>query len=83
MAYQKPETDTWSDLGSGKDFKAEMKNVKEGKFSNLPEEIKESISNNIDEKGNIAFDLKSKLIFESFCDKYGLDISNAVVYYNK
>ncbi len=80
MAYEKPSSDTWSDLGSEKDFSAEMKNVKNGQFSNLPQEMRDSISKNVDEVGNITFDVKTKAKLARFTEKYGIDLKNTVVY---
>ncbi len=82
-AYKKPKTDTWSDLGSGKDFKTEIVNVKKGDYSNFPLEIRKSMKENVDNKNNISFDQLSQGVFESFCDNNGLNISNAVVYFER
>ncbi len=79
-AYEKPKEETWSDLGSEKDFSAEMKNVKHGKFDNLPKEMKDSISKNVDRYGNITFDQKTKHLLQEFLDEYEIDLRNAIVY---
>lgn len=83
MAYQKPASDTWSDLGSEKDFSNEMKNVKHGAFSNLPEEMRESIGKNVDRYGNITFDKAAKEKLNEFLDKYEIDLQNSVIYLDK
>ena len=80
VAYEKPEEDTWSDLGSEKDFTTELNNVKNGKFSQLPQEMRDSISDNIDDNGNITLDKKSKEQLAKFCEKHGITLKNAIVY---
>ncbi|MBE7706138.1 MAG: hypothetical protein E7Z91_02700 [Cyanobacteria bacterium SIG30] len=79
MAYEKPETDTWSDLGSEKDFTNEMKNVKLGYFYNMPDEMRQSISENVDRYGNITFNQKDKALLNRFLDKYDIDLRNAII----
>lgn len=81
-AYEKPETDSWSDLGSEKDFSREIKNVKHGGFQNLPIQMRESISQNVDRYGNITFDEKTKRLLQDFLDEYEIDLRNAIVYSN-
>ena len=80
MAYEKPSSDTWSDLGSEKDFSAEMKNVKHGAFSNLPSEMRETIGKNVDRYGNITFDAKTKARLNEFLDKYEIQLENSIIY---
>lgn len=75
IAYIKPEEETWSDLGKTTDMMDEMKNVVQGKFKGLPEEIKNSIRKNMDvKKGIISTDEKARLLFQKFCEKYGIKI---------
>ncbi len=80
MAYKKPSSDTWSDLGSEKDFSAEMKNVKHGAFKNLPSEMRESIGKNVDRFGNITFDEKTKSRLNEFLEKYEIELENSIIY---
>ena len=77
-----PSNNTWSDLGSEKDFSINMKMVKNGKFSNLPLEMRESISQNVDENNNITFDEKTRTMLNQAKEQYGLNIKNSISYYN-
>ena len=77
-----PKNNTWSDLGAEKDFSINIKMVKKGSFSNLPLEMRESISNNVDEDGNITFNEKGRKMLEELKKEYGLDIKNSISYYN-
>lgn len=77
IAYIKPEKETWSDLGKTTDMMDEMKNVIQGKFKGLPEEIKNSIRKNVNtEKGVISTDEKARILFQKFCEKYGIEIQD-------
>ncbi len=77
-----PGNNTWSDLGSEKDFSLNMKMVRKGHFSNFPKEMRYSISKNVDDKSNITFDEKSKKMLEEVKNEYGLEIENSISYFN-
>lgn len=77
IAYIAPMGERWSDLGSTNDLIQEMKAVKLGKYANLPLEIQDSISSNVDDRGIIYQNDKAKELFEKFCKKYGVEIQNA------
>ncbi len=55
-----PSDNTWSDLSAEKDFTTSMLSIKDGGYSNLPSEIIDSITNNVDENSNITFGDKEK-----------------------
>lgn len=77
MAYLKPEGERWGDLGKTTDLIEEMQAVKAGKYPGLPEEIKSSISENLDDRGILYQDQKTKELFEKFCKKYNIEIKDA------
>lgn len=79
-AYVKPKKETWSDLGSEKDFTQSMIAIKKGGFSNLLPEIKKSISKNVDKNHNITFDVKTKEKLQKFQQKYQINLQNAIIY---
>lgn len=77
IAYIKPEKETWSDLGKTTDLMDEMKNVVQGKFKGLPEEIKDSIRKNVDmKKGVVSTDEKAKNLFRQSLEEYGIEIQD-------
>lgn len=75
--------ETWSDLGSEKDFSDAMISIAKGSYSGLPEEIKTSITNNVDKDNNIFFDKDAKVMLEELKSEYGLDIKNTICYFKK
>ncbi len=77
------DNDTWSDLGSQKDFSKAMCDIKAGKYSNLPLEIIQSTKKNIDDKGNITFNTRSRKLFDSMVSKLNLDARNVIAYCNE
>lgn len=77
------DSDTWSDLGSQKDFSKAMQDIKRGKYSNLPYEILCTIGKNIDDKGNITFNTTSRKLFDSMVSKLNLDAQNVIAYCNE
>ncbi len=79
MAYIKPDEQTWSDIGKTKYLISEMKRVKEGEFSGLPSEVKETISQNVDEAGIITLNQSVKALFNEFCKEYNLKASGNIV----
>lgn len=81
MTYRvKEDTETWSDLGSQKDFSTSMKDIKAGKmYAGLPKEIRTSIAKNVDEKGNITMNKYSKDLFEGLAKEVGFEAKNVIV----
>lgn len=79
LAYLKPENERWGDLGKTTDLIEEMRAVKAGKYPELPQEIQDSISKNIDDKGIIYQNEKTKELFERFCKKYNIEITDAQI----
>lgn len=77
MAYLKPDGERWGDLGKTTDLIEEMQAVKAGKYLGLPEEIQKSISKNVDDRGILYQDEKTKELFERFCKKYNVEIKDA------
>lgn len=77
-----PKANTWSDLGTESDFSTNLNMVKNGSFADLPSEMKESISKNVDEYGNITFDVKTQKMLTDIKNEYGLNIENSICYYN-
>ncbi len=78
-----PSGNTWSDLGAEKDFTTSMLSIKGGGYSNLPREIIDSITNNVDENNNITFGDKEKELVASLKNDYGINLENTVVYFKK
>ena len=78
-----PENNTWSDLGSQKDFSSAMKSIKNGKYIGMPLEILNSIKKNVDEQGNITFNSKSRTLFDSMLKQLNLEAKNVIAYCNE
>lgn len=74
------ENETWSDLGSQKDFSQAMKYINAGYYKNLPFEIRNSIRNNVDERGNITFSNQARKLFDKMIDDLNINAKNTVVY---
>ncbi len=75
--------ETWSDLGKQTDFTKALKDIKEKgsqKYMGLPSETRESLYNNIDDKGNITFNNLTKRLFNNMLSEYNLDATNAIAY---
>ena len=79
--YIVPEDETWSDLGSQKDFSYGMKQIKYGQYSNLPLDVRKSIKENIDDEGNITFNKTSRSMFDSLCKELNVNMKNVIAYY--
>ena len=81
MTYKvKEDSETWSDLGSQKDFSTSMKDIKAGKmYTGLPKEIRTSIAKNVDENGNITMNKYSRDLFEDLAKKVGFEAKNVIV----
>jgi len=77
LAYLKPNDERWSDLGNATDLIKEMQAVKAGEYKNLPEEIKQSVSEHIDKNGIVYQDKQARELFERFCKKYNIDVKDA------
>ncbi len=82
-AIIKSKDDTWSDLGAEKDFTEAMHNIKDGEYKNLPKEIRTTIKNNVDTKGNITFDENAKAMLKELNKDYGIEFKNTISYYKK
>lgn len=72
--------DTWSDLGSQKDFSAAMNGIKQGKYSNLPYEMIASIQKNVDDNGNITFNNSGRKLFDDMTKQLNLNAKNVIAY---
>ena len=81
MTYKvKEDSETWSDLGSQKDFSTSMKDIKAGKmYAGLPKEIRTSIAKNVDENGNITMNKYSRDLFEGLAKEVGFEAKNVIV----
>ncbi|MBR2386156.1 hypothetical protein IKA92_02530 [bacterium] len=80
--YIKPEDETWSDLGSSKDFRAEMLKIKHDKnaYKYMPDFYKNCITNSIDSKDNISINPEAKAMLEQVEKEYGIKFENVVAY---
>ncbi len=75
-----PKDETWSDLGSQKDFSKAMKNITLGAYSHLPSEILESVKQNVDADSNITFNKKSRKIFDLMLSDLNIQAQNVIAY---
>ena len=83
MRYEEiSDTETWSDLGSQKDFSEAMKDIHSGPYAyiGLPFDMRMSLYDNVDEDKNITFNQKSKQLFNDMKTSLNLDISNVIAY---
>ena len=80
--YIKPEDETWSDLGSSKDFKAEMLKIKHDKnaYKYMPLLYKNSIASMVDDYDNISINPEAKALLAQAEKEYGLIFKNVVAY---
>ena len=72
--------ETWSDLGSQKDFVHAMKSLSKGAYAFLPFSMSYSLKQNIDEGDNITFNHKSKTLFNSLLTELDATASNVIAY---
>ena len=75
--------ETWSDLGSQKDFSKAMKDIKNPtllKYSYLPYEMRNTLQINVDDFGNITFNYKSKKLFNELMSSLALTSANVIAY---
>ena len=75
--------ETWSDLGTQKDFSKAMKAIKQGKYANLPYEMISTIKRNVDEDGNITFDNNARKLFDEMKKNLKLNTKNVISYYSE
>ncbi len=73
-------TETWSDLGSQKDFSQAMRDIKAGKYLYLPWEMKETLKDNIDSSENITFNERSNKMLHQMLDDIGATATNVIAY---
>lgn len=73
-------SETWSDLGSQKDFTQAMKDIRKNKYLYLPWEMKGSLKSNIDVNDNITFNTRSKFMLKSMLEKIGATGENVIAY---
>lgn len=73
-------TETWSDLGSQKDFTQTVKDIRDGKYLYLPWEMKATMKNNIDESDNITFNTRSNSMLHNMLDDIGATSENVIAY---
>ena len=73
--------ETWSDVGAREDFVKAMQGIKNGEYENFPQEMKDSIEENVDKNGNIYMTENSKKIAEAFAKKNNIELKNCIVYY--
>ena len=81
--YIIPEEESWSDIGTQKDFSRTMLSIKEGKFKKLPFEMISSIRRNVDEDGNITFNNIGRKLFDEMREKLNLNTKNVITYYSE
>lgn len=74
------ETETWSDLGSQKDFTKAMIDVKNGKYMYFPNLMKDSLKRNIDYKNNITFNERSSEMLHKLLREYRISATNLIAY---
>ncbi|MBE7705172.1 MAG: hypothetical protein E7Z90_05090 [Cyanobacteria bacterium SIG29] len=74
------DTETWSDLGSQKDFTKAMKDIRDAKYLYLPWEMKSSLADNIDDTDNITFNAKSNELLHKMLGELNAEASNIVAY---
>lgn len=74
------ESETWSDLGSQKDFTQSMKDIRNGKYLYLPWEMKNSLKNNIDKDNNITFNNRSNVMMHKMFKEIGAIGKNVIAY---
>ena len=81
MTYRvKEDSETWSDLGSQKDFSTSMKNITAGKmYAGLPLEMRCSVSQNVDDNGNITMNKYSRDLFNDMVETMGIEAKNVIV----
>ena len=72
--------ETWSDLGSQKDFSQAMQDARKGKYQYLPYEMKASLKKNIDDRNNITFNDKSNVLFHRMLKDMLASATNVIAY---
>ena len=74
--------ETWSDLGSQKDFSKAMKDIHSSAYSyvGLHFEMRMSLADNTDDDGNITFNPKSQNLLKDMRNTLKLDMSNVIAY---
>ena len=74
--------ETWSDLGSQKDFSKAMKDIHSAGYAyiGLPFEMRMSMADNTDDDGNITFNPKSQNLLKDMKNTLKLDMSNVIAY---
>ena len=72
--------ETWSDLGSQKDFSQAMKDASKGKYLYLPWEMKQSLMDNIDTSDNITFNERSNKMLHDMLKDIGAQATNVIAY---
>jgi len=72
--------ETWSDLGTQKDFSQAMKDASMGKYQYLPYEMKASMKKNIDGNNNITFNDKSNELFHEMLRDFCVTAKNVIAY---
>ena len=75
------EDESWSDLGSQKDFSKAMQNITYGQYSYLPYEMISTIHNNVDDFGNITFNNKAENLLFKLAKELNLTMNNVIAYY--
>lgn len=73
-------SETWSDLGSQKDFSKAMKDIRNGKYLYLPWEMEGSLRSNIDDNDNITFNTHSKFMLKNMLTEIGAKAENIIAY---
>lgn len=79
----KPNTEKWSDVGKREDFVDAIQDVYQGKFANMPQEMQDSISRNVDANGNIYMSDNARIKTAAFARKYNLRLENCIVYFDE
>ena len=75
------EDESWSDLGSQKDFSKAMQNILYGQYANFPYEMISTIRNNVDDMGNITFNNKAEILLYELAKELNLTMNNVIAYY--
>ena len=72
--------ETWSDLGSQKDFSKAMKDMNNGKYKQLPFEMRVSMLLNSYPNGDISFNSKTRSLLFELKKDLGLKTENVIAY---
>lgn len=75
--------ETWSDLGSQKDFSKAMKDISTGKYKELPLEMRITASLNTYPNGDISFNDKTRNMLTDMKNDLSLKTENVIAYFQR